>query len=125
MDYRKYVAALRHCDQSRNATDCDVCPFGNDGEACDSVGMLGAAAVIEELAEQLEQERVRNRWVPAAERLPEPGEDVLVCCQSKRLAPWQSVAHLDTEDGEWLSDEEGVLYGEVTHWRGLPEYPNG
>lgn len=58
------------------------------------------------------------RWIPVTERLPELGEEVLVCLLGSSLP---EVAWLNVYDGEWTA--YSTVLGDVTHWMPLPPLP--
>jgi hypothetical protein len=63
-----------------------------------------------------------QRWIPVAERLPEPFVSVLV--QMPREKPFLTVREgYITKAGIWYSALYGRKPDEVTHWMPLPEPP--
>lgn len=71
-------------------------------------------------------DKLENPWVSVEDRLPEiPKPDEGYCCF---LVSDGSLIHMAyyTEDGWLFSDcgEMKEMFYEVTHWCGLPDYPN-
>ena len=64
------IDALRNC---ADYSDCGICKL-NGKSNCADIMMRDAADAIEKLESQV------PRWIPVTERLPEPNEHVLVCC---------------------------------------------
>lgn len=105
-------------------------------------------------AEELERAMESNRWIPTAEKMPEPGVPVIALVnpneygKKRRIrAMWAPAKTLelalDAEGGEY-SEEDDKYYceegwyetneyeevhwnvsGTVTHWQPLPPYPEG
>lgn len=81
--------------------------------------------INEQLTARAEKAEAENRWIPVSERLPEPGERVLICfdggfvCEGyhKGLA-WDRYNNPLGTIEEWMGSN-------VTHWRPLPEPPKG
>lgn len=58
-----------------------------------------AGSQIEKMLIALQEERKKHRWIPVTERLPEPGEDVIVTIHR----------------AEWISDYDNAWVAEKTH----------
>lgn len=98
------------------------------GEAYD----LGAESVLhnhfglswhdaEKVRKEVAQLRDAQKWIPATERLPKPGERVLVCIGAV------FEAFID-DGGKWqryYSAPLNEVLGEPTHWMPLPQPPKG
>lgn len=82
--------------------------------------------INEQLTARAEQAEAENRWIPVGERLPDKIGRYLtthVSTTYKGNKPQKKVSELD-----WVGDECGWLINglhQVTHWRPLPEPPEG
>ena len=77
---------------------------------------LRQLAVIEEQAREIARLREERRWVPVSERLPKPGETVLMLMDGiDPVSGWYENGH--------FHNAYDTLY--VTHWMPLPPGPEG
>ena len=75
---------------------------------------LRQLAVIEEQAREIARLREERRWVPVSERLPKPGETVLMLMDGiDPVSGWYENGH--------FHNAYDTLY--VTHWMPLPPGP--
>lgn len=98
----------------------------------DASEMIAARdAKIAELAAELEAERQKtralsealsdaNRWIPVGERLPESHEARCFYCD-----PYEIGLCSFSRGLFWPDDANGCFDTMVTHWRPLPEPPEG
>ena len=70
-----------------------------------------AAADVTRLAAEAAVER---DWIRVADRLPDPGVDVLAAYRDRHI-------NMGTAGDDWL--EEDIEDGYITHWMPLPEPP--
>jgi hypothetical protein len=92
----------------------------------------GGGACARRVADYIEKLQAQlPRWIPVAERLPEPGEEVLVFIDGHRGPAWKNnyslVAYLGASvtPGCWLQErhpDADPIVG-VTHWMPLPAPP--
>ena len=61
-------------------------------------------------------------WIPATDRLPPFGKNVLAC---SNLAVTYFVAYVSPQDGKWHEAFGGMAVQHITHWMPLPEMPEG
>lgn len=62
------------------------------------------------------------RWIPVGERLPDDDLTVMVACKDSDEPVWLGY-HDETG---WVSATDGApITGLVTHWKQMPEGPNG
>ncbi len=71
--------------------------------------------------------REETRWIPVTERLPEPGQSVLIVIDNgvsvfhvEKARHYPDVLQWTTDDGGYY---HGDKYGWVTHWKPLPQPP--
>jgi hypothetical protein len=63
-------------------------------------------------------------WIPAGERLPVEGQEVLAWNGGGQCEkPWQGHVLCEYRNGEWRESQEFDRYPGVTHWMPLPEPP--
>lgn len=76
-----------------------------------------------ELAEAEELRKLKQRWIPVTERLPEHGSLVLcfLQCRATRILQFDEVS------GWWLGFGRGDdwRFDNITHWMPLPDAPKG
>jgi hypothetical protein len=72
-------------------------------------------------AEELRKAREAQRWIPVAERLPEPWKWVLCYCRAGII----ETLRYDDLMGDWDTPHPSRCYmkGFVTHWMQLPDPP--
>ena len=89
MTDKEIVQALRCC---RLGKPCTSCPAAGRGKEVCSFDEVHAAAVatIERLTAENAALREKQRWIPVAERLPEPETDVLAVCNRNGYIGWQA-----------------------------------
>ncbi len=75
MTYEEIIQALRQCAK-RDCSSCGMCPIFQDRECVEHLA-AAAASLIERLTAENAALREKQRWIPVAERLPEPETDVL------------------------------------------------
>ena len=113
-EYDELVKMLRTCAERDSCIGWrEACPHLGTG-VCDNKAEKAADA-IEELLQKTQQ---LPRWIPVAERLPEPYTWVLVSAEKHEVA-------FDAfyDGAQW---KDAVLNGLiVTHWMPLPEPPKG
>lgn len=98
-----------------NAYICDA-----DGDEMNNDQVLRAASLLREEMDANEIERLRLRWIPVSERLPEDGQSVAVCFEGGGMTGQVGEATFNKRGG-WFSTERGA-WG-ATHWMPLPEPP--
>jgi hypothetical protein len=84
-------------------------------------GMKSSAAVLDLRLELIAEARRRfqGRWIPVAEEMPDADMAVLICCPDADEPVW-----IGWTDGELWRTTVGKRV-EVSHWRPLPEPPEG
>lgn len=131
MTSNEIVTALRRCTSKMPEPYCTDCSFAGKGTSagkddCIGAAMDAAAASIEKLvdrcaryAEEIAVLQEQRRWISAAEKLPEPGERVIV-----KDDAFCSEAYL-TVSGTWCRYDAtpwaDITGSPVTHWMPLPE----
>ena len=132
------VESLRGCVLDVALT-CDKCVATGEMDCnCRSELMLIAADLIDQLQQELTDERYRHdrlqdfcvaqgeelsrlkaqqRWIPVTERLPEDDDDVLIMSSGSI-----SMGYYSTYNEYW-ADYINVYDDNVTHWMPLPEPP--
>lgn len=70
--------------------------------------------IIEELQDDLEQDKKENGWIPVSERLPEDDTTVLVSCKTSRGTTFVRTGYCI--NGSWYLNCEGAKA-----WKPLPE----
>lgn len=77
--------------------------------------------IIEELQDDLEQDKKENGWIPVSERLPEKHKDVIATVKYNGFlgmyGMWLKTAFIDGY-GKWNGE---CIGGEVIAWMPLPE----
>lgn len=107
------MRGLEHCSE----LGCKDCPYEEDCKLFDEFSIPAEDAFF--YIQQLEK-RV-PRWISVEEKLPECGENVLVCVKNGVDYDWVMVDCRDTH-GEWLENADSLEHT-VTHWMPLPEPP--
>jgi hypothetical protein len=79
------------------------------------VDAVSAIDLMDEAANEIE--RLRLRWIPVSERLPEDGENIVACFT---ILGEVGEATFNKRDG-WFYNEYGAWA--ATHWMPLPEPP--
>lgn len=135
------AAALKTCARS-DASACRSCPMGPkevDGRCCFDALRLMAAELIEAQGKRIKELEEQARWIPVSERLPDaelaqvprfpdgtmklPGYEAIVHIEGAKGCT--TLWYLVEEDGTKLwCDDEGVPY-RVTHWKPMPDGPEG
>lgn len=84
------------------------------GEICDETESIIADEIHAAIAEA-------TRWIPVAERLPEPGDEVLIYAADEGFA---YLGCYSPHNKSWCADGviDDVLHG-ATHWQPLPPPP--
>jgi hypothetical protein len=88
-----------------------------------------AAGHLDSLKARINELEATNRWIPVGERLPEPGQRVLMWIQSYAYVPGAEKlgAYMPMVDSlaPWHSSWDLNIYetSEVTHWLPLPKPP--
>lgn len=67
--------------------------------------------------EEILGRKMPDGWIPVEERLPEGGEDVLVCTGNG----WILVAWYGTNGQSWHITPAGITHGDIIAWMTLPE----
>ena len=126
-----------------------LCPFHN----CNTCGCYedvdipdkewNKRPIEDALRAELAALREQKRWIPVGERLPEDGEEVIVALfYEDAFDVWEgdkTAKKLENNDvivsicayrhnGKWLMgprEEIDEAYAKITHWRPLPEPPEG
>ena len=78
MTEREIVQALRYCGDP-DYIDCTACKYFCYGDCLKRL-VADAADLTEHLTAENAALREKQRWIPVAERLPEPETDVLAVC---------------------------------------------
>jgi hypothetical protein len=82
------------------------------------VNAVSAIDLMDEAANEIE--RLRLRWVPVSEQLPEDGQTVIVCFEGRGVNGQVGEATFNKRGG-WFSTELGA-WG-ASHWMPLPGPP--
>lgn len=68
-----------------------------------------------------------SQWISIKTRLPEEAQEVLVYVERtsrlNTLYHYMLIAYID--EGEWSTDNQAYIYGDVIYWRPLPQPPEG
>lgn len=68
--------------------------------------------------------KLDQRWIPASERLPLSGRQVLVFCPLDTPTVRYLTMHMGQVNGtEWIVHDQRSITGTPTHWMPLPEPP--
>ena len=90
----------------------------------DIMGNHGVGALADHLIANgvtLDNQVSSSKWIPVGERLPDVGENVLVCdAREDYVYIWENFG-----DGLWFGDEIIWETEDITHWMPLPEPPKG
>ena len=85
--------------------------------------------LVSRMAAEIERLREERRWISVEERVPETGEEVIVCVDGHRGPAWsnryQLVAFRGAVSEQWLQErhESAKPVVGVTHWMPLPAPP--
>lgn len=109
MTDKEIVQALRCC---RLGKPCTSCPAAGRGKEVCSFDEVHAAAVatIERLTAENAALREKQRWIPVAERLPEPETDVLAVCNRNGYI---FVIPAIYEDGKMLTQDSAWNWSDI------------
>jgi hypothetical protein len=76
-----------------------------------------APPLLNDAVAEIKRLRTERRWIPASERLPEDGENVLACFEKSGGVGCATFV----ERYKWFETDRGC-FG-ATHWMPLPEPP--
>lgn len=99
-----FFACSRQCGEQmaqRSATGC---------ECYETVKSIAAARLIERLTAENAALREKQRWIPVAERLPEPETDVLAVCNQNGYI---FVIPAIYEDGKMLTQDSAWNWNDI------------
>ena len=127
MKIDEIVTALRCCI-SADLDCCKTCPAAQE-DGCEDAIKVYAADLIENQRREIEALRQANsalrerqKWIPVAERVPEPETRVLVLDRRGNMMA-RTMRQLPT-DKTPVFRSDGLMPGkDVTHWMPLPEAP--
>lgn len=78
--------------------------------------IYGTAELLLQLADRLEEEWGKNKWIPCSERLPEESLNSVIGWDAYRKRP----CFVQRRGGRWvLGDDTDFVH--ITAWRPLPE----
>lgn len=106
MTNKEVVQALRYC---KFGVSCENCPAVGNEDCFDEVN-TAAADLIERLTAENAALREKQRWIPVAERLPEPETDVLAVCNRNGYI---FVIPAIYEDGKLLTQESAWNWSDI------------
>jgi len=82
------------------------------------VNAVSAIDLMDEAANEIE--RLRLRWIPVSEQMPEDGQSVIACFEGGGMTGQVGEATFNKRGG-WFSTERGA-WG-ASHWMPLPAPP--
>lgn len=106
MTGQEIVQALRCC---KIGVPCEKCPVVGNKDCFEEVN-TAAADLIERLTAENAALREKQRWIPVAERLPEPETDVLAVCNRNGYI---FVIPAIYEDGKLLTQESAWNWSDI------------
>lgn len=112
------IRALQVCVDNSSCKECPINPNHGNYGYCTNLALTYALDLINR--QRAEIERLRERWVPAAEAKPVEADEYLVMIAGAKNP---TVLHYDPDEEAFYEeglDDEAIWYP-VTHWAELPE----
>lgn len=106
MTYEEIIQALRRCQFGALCARCPAVSYKN----CVDEMHKCAADLIERLTAENAALREKQRWIPVAERLPEPETDVLAVCNQNGYI---FVIPAIYEDGKMLTQDSAWNWNDI------------
>ena len=123
MTNKEIVQALRQCAK-RDCSSCGMCPIFPDRECVEHLA-AAAASLIERLtAENAALREKVPQWISVEERLPIDRLKKYLVAFRDTFGPIVDMASYFPSDG-WTCNNWDVPQNLITHWRTLPEAPEG